>query len=73
MSFGPGREKDRPLKRRRLSCGIPELDQMMGGGILEGDSVLVSGPSGTGKSAEATHFLAEGLRNGEAGIAAIFE
>jgi circadian clock protein KaiC len=60
-------------KRRLLSIGIPELDKMMGGGIPEGDSVLVSGPSGTGKSALATQFLAAGLRNGEPGIAAIFE
>jgi circadian clock protein KaiC len=66
-------KKAKPLKRRRLSIGIPELDKMMGGGILEGDSVLVSGPSGTGKSALATQFLAEGLRKGEPGIAAIFE
>lgn len=66
-------KKVRPLKRRRLSIGISELDNMMGGGILEGDSVLVSGPSGTGKSALATQFLAAGLRNGESGIAAIFE
>jgi circadian clock protein KaiC len=56
-----------------LSIGIPELDKMMGGGILEGDSVLVSGPSGTGKSTLATQFLTEGLRHGESGIAAIFE
>ena len=60
-------------KPRRLSIGIPALDQMMGGGMVEGDSVLVAGPSGTGKSALATQFLAEGLRNGEPGIAAIFE
>ncbi len=66
-------KKDYPVKPRRLSTGIPELDQMMNGGILEGDSLLVAGPSGTGKSALATHFLAEGLRNGEPGIAAIFE
>ena len=46
---------------------------MMGGGILEGDSLLVAGPSGTGKSALATHFIAEGLRHGEPGIIAIFE
>jgi circadian clock protein KaiC len=46
---------------------------MMGGGVREGDSVLVSGPSGTGKSALATQFLAAGLREGEPGIAAIFE
>ena len=65
--------KLKPAKRKRLSIGIPELDKMMGGGILEGDSVLVAGPSGTGKSALATHFLAEGLRVGQPGIAAIFE
>ncbi|MEY2466515.1 MAG: circadian clock protein KaiC, partial [Verrucomicrobiota bacterium] len=66
-------KKPIPARRRLLSCGIPELDKMMGGGILEGDSVLVSGPSGTGKSTLATQFLTEGLRRGESGIAAIFE
>ena len=62
-----------PARRRRLSMGIPELDKMMGGGMLEGDSLLVAGPSGTGKSALATQFIAEGLRHGEPGIIAIFE
>jgi circadian clock protein KaiC len=61
------------VRRRRLSMGIPELDKMLGGGILEGDSLLVAGPSGTGKSALATQFIAEGLRNGEPGIIAVFE
>jgi circadian clock protein KaiC len=65
--------KERPRSQRRLSTGIAELDLMLGGGVLEGDSVLVSGPSGTGKSAIATHFLTEGLRKGEPGIAAVFE
>jgi circadian clock protein KaiC len=65
--------KAKPARRRRLSIGIPELDKMMGGGILEGDSVLIAGPSGTGKSALATQFIAEGLRHGEPGIMAIFE
>jgi len=63
----------KPARRRRLSVGIPELDKMMGGGILEGDSLLVAGPSGTGKSALATQFIAEGLRHREPGIVAIFE
>jgi len=63
----------KPLLRQRLSIGIPELDKMLGGGILEGDSVLVAGPSGTGKSAVATQFIAEGLRKGESAIMAIFE
>jgi len=62
-----------PSRRRYLSTGIAELDRMLGGGVLEGDSLLVAGPSGTGKSALATQFIAEGLRNGERGIMAIFE
>jgi circadian clock protein KaiC len=62
-----------PARRRRLSMGIPELDKMMGGGILEGDSILVAGPSGVGKSVLATQFMAEGLRHGEPGILAVFE
>jgi circadian clock protein KaiC len=63
----------KPARTRRLSTGISELDKMLGGGILEGDSLLVAGPSGTGKSALATQFISEGLRKGEAGIMAIFE
>lgn len=66
-------QKERPLRRRRLSIGIPELDKMLGGGILEGDSVLVAGPSGTGKSALGSQFINDGLRKGESGIVAIFE
>jgi circadian clock protein KaiC len=65
--------KKKPARRRHLSIGVPELDEMMGGGILEGDSLLVAGPSGTGKSALATQFIAEGLHHGEPGIMAIFE
>lgn len=65
--------KTKPARRRRLSIGVPELDKMMGGGILEGDSLLLAGPSGTGKSALATQFIAEGLQQGEPGIMAIFE
>jgi circadian clock protein KaiC len=59
--------------KRRLSIGIAELDEMMGGGIPDGDSVLVAGSSGTGKSLLATQFIAEGLRQGEPGVMAIFE
>jgi circadian clock protein KaiC len=34
---------------------------------------MVAGPTGTGKSALATQFIAEGLRRGEPGIITIFE
>jgi circadian clock protein KaiC len=72
-TFGLTGRKDKPRDRRRLSCGVPELDAMMGGGVPEGDSLLIAGPSGAGKSVFATQFVAEGLRNGEPGIVAIFE
>src|SRR5687768_2752244 len=67
-----GTKKKAP-RRRYVSVGVPELDKMLGGGVYEGDSLLVAGPSGTGKSALATQFIAEGLRHGEPGIMAIFE
>ncbi|HEY5328471.1 MAG TPA: ATPase domain-containing protein [Acidobacteriaceae bacterium] len=58
---------------KRLSTGIAALDEMMGGGVPEGDSLLIAGSSGTGKSLLATQFIAEGIRAGEPGIAVIFE
>jgi len=57
----------------RLSMGNPELDEMLGGGIPEGDSLLIAGSSGTGKSILATQFIAAGLREGQRGIVAVFE
>jgi circadian clock protein KaiC len=72
-TLGLNGDKAKALQRRRLSTGIAELDDMLGGGIREGDSVLIAGPSGTGKSALATQFIAEGLRRGQPGIMAIFE
>ncbi len=67
-----GRARTIPAPKR-LSTGIGELDKMMGGGIPEGDSVLVAGPSGSGKSILATQFIAEGVRQGEPAIVAVFE
>lgn len=59
--------------RTRLMMGVPGLDEMLGGGLPRGYSVLVAGPSGSGKSILATAFLAEGVRCGEAGVMAAFE
>jgi len=67
-----GKKKAAP-DRKRLSIGVPALDEMLGGGIPEGDSLLISGSSGTGKSLLATRFIAAGLRAGEPGIVAVFE
>jgi circadian clock protein KaiC len=57
----------------RVSLGVPELDELMGGGARRGDAVVVSGPSGCGKSILATQFLAEGVKRGETCVVALFE
>ena len=67
-----GRKKKVP-DAKRLSIGTPALDEMLGGGIPEGDSLLIAGSSGTGKSLLATQFIAAGIRDGEPGIVAVFE
>lgn len=72
-TFGLSGRSKKSRDRPRLSSGIAELDEMLGGGIPEGDSLLVAGPSGTGKSVLATQFISAGLRRGEPGIVVIFE
>jgi circadian clock protein KaiC len=48
---------------------LPALAQA----TLRRGSLLVAGPSGSGKTIMASQFLAEGLKQGEPGIVAIFE
>ncbi|WP_443696516.1 RAD55 family ATPase [Pseudomonas sp.] len=61
------------LPIKRLKMGVPQLDDMLGGGLPRGYSLLVAGPSGSGKSILAASFLAEGARTGETGVIAMFE
>lgn len=61
------------LHAPRLLMGTPGLDDMLGGGLPRGYSLLVAGPSGSGKSILAAAFLTEGARQGETGVIAAFE
>ncbi|HLQ36062.1 MAG TPA: ATPase domain-containing protein [Chloroflexota bacterium] len=58
---------------KRLSTGVAALDEMLGGGIPAWDSMLVTGPAGSGKSALASQFVAAGLGVGEPAVIAVFE
>lgn len=54
------------VSSERISSGITELDNMMGGkGYYQGSSILLSGTAGTGKSSLAAHFANETCRRGE--------
>ena len=63
----------RGVPRRRVSTGVAGLDEMLGGGVRAGDSILVSGPAGSGKSVLGAQFIAEGVRQGEPGVIVVFE
>ncbi|MBA2660387.1 MAG: AAA family ATPase [Nitrosospira sp.] len=65
--------KELSANSERVSMGTPGLDDMLGGGLPAGYSLLVVGPSGCGKTILATEFLAEGVRKGEPGVIAAFE
>jgi len=72
-TFGLTAQSDRVKGERRLATGVSGFDALLGGGVPEGDSMLLAGPSGSGKSVLASQFVAEGLRHDEPGIIAIFE
>jgi len=70
----PEQQRDRPPRSlRRLGTGVPGLDEMTGGGIPEGDVVMLTGPTGSGKTTFATQFVAQGLSQNERCVVAVFE
>jgi circadian clock protein KaiC len=60
-------------KRTRLVTGIPGLDAMLGGGLLRGSAVLVSGAPGVGKTTLGLQYLVSGADQGEPGLLVTFE
>ncbi len=72
-TFGLTGHSTRKKGTRRLSTGVPDLDKMLGGGIPSGHSMLIGGPSGSGKSILGNHFIAAGIAKGEPGVVAVFE
>jgi circadian clock protein KaiC len=57
----------------RIPTGVPGLDDLMKGGVPQGHTMLVSGPTGIGKTILATRFLQAGAARGETGVAVYFE
>ena len=45
----------------RMPTGIPGLDHVLEGGLIRGNSLLIEGPPGSGKSSLATRILYEGI------------
>lgn len=52
----------------RVQTGIPGFDELVNGGILKRNVVLLSGGPGTGKSIFSMQYLYNGLLRGEPGV-----
>ena len=53
---------------KRLSIGIPDLDDILGGGLTPNRAYLLEGTPGSGKTTIAMQFLMEGVRHGESAL-----
>lgn len=58
------------FQRESIASGIPELDQLLGGGLDRGTTTLIMGPAGSGKSSLAVQYAVQIAGAGEQ--AAIF-
>lgn len=58
----------------RLGTGIDGLDRLLDGGLVRGNSLLIEGPPGSGKSTLGVRIVHEGIaRHGEPGLIIAFE
>ncbi|MGZ4550386.1 MAG: circadian clock protein KaiC [Blastococcus sp.] len=57
----------------RVSVGVPDLDDMLGGGVYGGSTVLVSGSAGTGKTTLAAQAVEAACARGEKALFVSFE
>jgi circadian clock protein KaiC len=56
-----------------FQSGLPEMDQLVGGGLPSGSSTLIMGPSGTGKTLLVLHYLVEAVKRGETAALFMFD
>lgn len=68
----PG-ERERTVEPGTLPSGVPELDELLGGGLEAGTVTILSGPTGVGKTTTGIQFLVQAALDGKAGVLFQFE
>src|SRR5262249_16675003 len=63
----------RRLRVETISCGIPDLDEVLSGGIERGTVTILTGPSGVGKTTLGVQFMKEAAGRGEHSTLYLFE
>lgn len=56
-----------------ISSGVPDLDELLNGGVERGTITIISGPSGVGKTTLGLQFMKEAAGRGERSVVYTFE
>lgn len=57
----------------KISSGVPELDELLHGGLERGTITIISGPTGVGKTTIGMQFMKEAAGRGERSVIYAFE
>ena len=68
----PGRH-DVEFAAEDISAGVPEVNELLNGGIARGTVSIISGPTGVGKTTLGTQFMKEAAGRGERSVIYLFE
>jgi circadian clock protein KaiC len=66
-------EHHQPRDRGIVESGVPELDALLGGGLIRGASALLMGPAGAGKSIVATQYATSAAARGHHAMVYLFD
>jgi circadian clock protein KaiC len=68
----PGEYK-RNFKPETISAGVPQLDEMLSGGLERGTATIITGPTGVGKTTLGLQFMTEAAGRAERSVVYTFE
>ncbi|GGQ84734.1 ATPase domain-containing protein [Couchioplanes azureus] len=63
----------KPFLAETISSGVPEIDELMAGGLERGTVTIITGPSGVGKTTLGLQFMKEAAGRGERSVVYTFE
>lgn len=67
------RQHGREFADETIPSGVPELDQLLYGGIERGTATIITGPTGVGKTTTGIQFMKEAAGRGERSVVYTFE
>ena len=67
------RRHDTEFSAEDISAGVPEVDELLNGGLTRGTVSIISGPTGAGKTTLGTQFMKAAAGRGERSMIYLFE